>query len=268
VEVLRQYLNGCIQHTHTIWREHRRPASKPRRVHLGRTATILDMIMRKTAALLLAITLLCSSGVFANSTTANWGAQISNGVGLADGTPLPNGSNDLILLGSFNINNSTIAANGSNESFLMSHFTTFASAVIGQGNPNGTGSASDGYWTAVNTNSASSLSIQTKEIYYWVFNATTATGASQYGIFTAPSNASWVFPDDTSTAQSDTTDLSQVPHDSSGILWGSFGTGTSRDTVSPLYNLASVTAIPEPSILALITFGSTFSLLGFLKRRR
>ena len=221
--------------------------------------------MNKTLALTLTGILLCSSSLFANTTTANWGAQISNGVGLANGTPLPNGSNDLILLGSFNITNAQITANGSNESFLLSHFTTFGSAVIGQGNPNGAGSASDGYWTGVSSNSASALSLQNKEIFYWVFNSPVAANATQYGIFTAPSNSSWVFPDDTSTAQLSTTDLSQVPHDSTGILWGSFGTGTSRDTTSPLYNLA---AIPEPSTFALIAFGSGFSVLGLLKRRK
>jgi len=221
--------------------------------------------MNKVSAPIIAGILLCASSLFANSTTANWGAQISNGVGLANGTPLANGSNDLILLGSFDISNSTIAANGSNESFLMSNFTTFASAVIGQGDPGGPGSASDGYWTAVSTNSASTLGIQTKEIYYWVFNATTAGTATQYGIFTAPSNSSWFFPDDTSIAQSNTTDLSQVPHDSSGILWGSYGTGLSRDGSSPLYNLA---AVPEPSTLALIALGLAGVPIAVKRRNR
>jgi len=208
----------------------------------------LSIIMRRASiAIVIGAAFLYGHALFANnSTTANWGAQISNGVGLADGTPLANGSNDLILLGSFDISNATITANGSNESYLMSNFTTFASAVIGQGNPGGPGSASDGYWTGVSTNSSSTLGIQNKEIYYWVFNAPTAGAASQYGIYTAPANASWVFPDDTNTAQIDTTDLSQVPHDSSGILWGSYGTGLSRDGSSPLYNLASVSSVPEP----------------------
>jgi hypothetical protein len=222
---------------------------------------------RQSVAIFIALAvILCSSSVFANSTTANWGAQISNGVGLANGTPLPNGSNDLILLGSFNISNSTIAANGSNESFLMSHFTTFASAVIGQGNPNGAGSASDGYWTAVNANSASSLSIQTKEIYYWVFDTPTAPAATEYGIFTNPSNSNWFFPDDTSQPQSNTTDLSQVGHDTMSILFGSYGVGLSRDGTSPLYNLG-VVAVPEPStwVPALLAMGAL--VFGKFRRR-
>ena len=208
----------------------------------------------------------CASSLFANTTTANWGAQITNGVGLANGTPLPNGSNDLILLGSFNITNAQITANGSNEAFLMSHFTTFGSAVIGQGNPNGLGSPSDGYWTGVSSNSASALSLQNKEIFYWVFNSPIATTATQYGIFTAPSNSNWVFPNDTNTAQSNTTDLNQVAHDMSAILFGSYGTGLSRDGVSPLYNLG-VVAVPEPSTWAGCILAAGTIASGVVRRR-
>jgi hypothetical protein len=197
--------------------------------------------------------------------TVTWGAQISNGVGTANGTPLPNGSNDLILIGGFDISNATITANGSNEAFLLSHFTTFGSAAIGDGSPNGPGSASDGYWTAVTTNSANTLSLQNKEIFYWVFNAATPANATQYGIFTAPSNTSWVFPDDNSNPNTAITDLSQVPHDLTGILFGSFGTGLSRDGASSLYNLS---AIPEPSTVAYLLFGGAGTLaIGKMRRR-
>jgi hypothetical protein len=221
--------------------------------------------MKKIIALVATGTLLSCSILFANSTTANWGAQITNGVGDASGTPLPNGSGDLILLGSFDISGAIIAANGANESFLMSHFTTFATAAIGQGDPGGAGSASDGYWTAVDNNSSSSLGIQNTEIYYWIFNASTAGSATQYGIFTNSSLPSWSFPDDTSVAAVSTTDLSQVPHDSSGILWGSYGTGLSRDGASPLYNLA---VIPEPSTLILAVLGLICVPLTALRRRK
>jgi hypothetical protein len=223
--------------------------------------------MKKTIALILGGAVLCFSNALAiTGTTVDWGAQISNGVGDASGTPLPNGSGDLILLGNFSLTNAQIIANGSNEAFLMSHFTTFASAAIGQGDPNGAGSASDGYWTAVSVNSTSGLSIQNTEVYYWVFNASTAGSATQYGIFTVPTgNANWVFPDDSGSAQHITTDLSQVPQDSSGILWGSYGTGTSRDTVSPLYNLAIV---PEPSALVLAVLGLTCVPFAVRRRRR
>jgi hypothetical protein len=234
---------------------------------IGRSSNCSHLLsdMTKTVALGVAVSLICVAGLLADSTTANWGAQIFNGVGTADGTPLPNGSNDLILLGSFDFNNSQIIANGSNEPFLASHFTTFATAVIGQGDPNGSGSASDGYWTAVDNNSASLLSLQNKEIFYWVFNAATAGAATQYGIFTNPSLSSWTFPDDTSVAQVSTTDLSQVPPDISGILWGSYNTGVSRDGSSPLYNLE---AVPETSTLFCGALCAAFIALHALRRRR
>ena len=156
----------------------------------------------------------------AKADTVTWGAQITNGVGTATGTPLPNGSNDLILIGGFNISNAQITANGSNEAFLLSHFTEFGSAVIGQGSPNGAGSASDGYWGAVTTASADPISLQNTQIFYWVFNSATTGAASQYGIFTAPGNPTWVFPDDNTLPDTTITDLSSVPHDSTGILVG------------------------------------------------
>ena len=159
-----------------------------------------------------------------------------------------------------------IIANGSNLAFLQSHFTTFGSAVIGAGNPGGPGSASDGYFTGVSTASASGLSLASTQMFYWVFNAPTAGAATQQGIFTLGSNPNWTFPDDSATAQSKTNDLSQVLNPS-GILWGSFGTGTSRDGLSPLYNLALI-AVPEPSTLALIGFALVGAPVVFLRRRK
>ena len=201
----------------------------------------------------------------------DWGAAESNGVGTANGTPLPNGSNDLILLGHFNLTNTQIAANGSNESFLMSNFVQFGSSTIGAGSPNGAGSASDGYWAAISINSSDLLSIQNTPIYYWIFNAPTAGAATQYGIFTGSTSANqttaaaWKFPDDTAVPSTTTIDLSDVPQNSTGILFGSFGTGLSRDGSSPLYNLATFAAVPEPSILSLVTMG--FGGIVFAVRR-
>jgi hypothetical protein len=223
------------------------------------------MHVSKNIALVVALSLLWTSGLLANMTTANWGGQISNGVGTFDGVPLPNGSNDLILLGSFDLTNVQITASGTDGSYLASHFTTFASAVIGQGDPGGPGSASDGYWTGVSPASASDLGIQGNEIYYWVFNAPTMNAATEYGIYTAPANPSWYFPDDSSLPQINTTDLSQVPHDISGILWGSYGTGLSSNGTSPLYNLG---AVPETSTLFCGALCAVVVLLHALRRRR
>jgi hypothetical protein len=211
-------------------------------------------MFKKPAAILVGLALVVVATRLEASNVA-WGAQITNGVGTANGTPLPNGSNDLILLGNFNISNALITANGTNETFLMSHFTIFGSAVIGQGSPNGSGTASDGYWTGVTINSANALSLQNTEIFYWVFNSPSANTATQYGIFTSPTLPSWKFPDDTAIPDTTSTDLNQVAHDLSAILVGSYGTGVSRDGISPLYNLA---AVPEPAtwLPALLGFGA------------
>lgn len=187
------------------------------------------------------------SSSVAPAAQVTWGAAQSNGIGDAFGTPLPNGSNDLILLGHFNLTNAQITANATNEAFLMANFVQFASTTIGNGNPNGAGSASDGYWLTTSINSSNALAVNNTEMYYWVFNSPTAVAASQYGIFTNAALASWKFPDDTAIPPTTTTDLADVPQNSQGILVGSFGLGLSKDGTSPLFNLA---VIPEPSTYA------------------
>jgi len=215
----------------------------------------------KWIALLLSLCVLLQAR--AQNSTATWGAYTSNGIGDASGNPLPNGSNDLTLLGTFKgLTNSQIAAMAStNETGLMADFTTYAHSVVGALQINGPGSASDGYWENTTQASTNALGIQNLEMYYVVFNAPTAGAASQYGIFTDPGNASWVFPADNTVSNVSVTDLSDVPKNSSGILWGSYGTGTSRDTVSPLYNLAGISSVPEPSTwaAAALAFGAVLS---------
>jgi hypothetical protein len=210
---------------------------------------------------------------------ADWGARVSNGIGNAGGTPLPNGSGDLIWIGHFTLTNAQIAANATNPAFLLSNFVIYASSFPGENTPGGPGSASDGYWLKQSQTSTASAgtgafgtltgtNIQNTAVYYWIWNqtTTTVTPTTQYGIFTDPAGANgsssqWIFPSDNTTGNVIVPDLSNVPHDASGILWGSYGTGTSRDGSSPLYNLA---LIPEPSTLALLGVG----IIGIVAIRR
>jgi PEP-CTERM motif len=213
--------------------------------------------MKKIAAVIsLGITILASTTY---ASTVSWGAAESNGVGLADGTPLPAG--DLVWLGSFmTLTNAQVANDMSmgDVSAVLSDFQQF-----GPGSTIGTGAGGlDGYWSANDTTSANAVSLQNKEIFYFVFNAPTTGAATQYGIFTNTSLPSWVFPDDNAIPNTTTTDLSQVPHDSSGILWGNFGTGSALGF--PLYNLAPIAAVPEPSTYALAALGA----LGLVLLRR
>lgn len=207
------------------------------------------MTLKTITAVLASVCLTCA----ANASTVTWGAYETNGVGITDanGTPLPLG--DVVLLGHFNLTPAQIIANGNNEAFLLSNFVTFATGHIGDGSPNGLGN-NNGYWEDTSTASSNALGLQNLAIDYWVFNATTTNAATQYGIFTGTANsipsiaAAWKFPDDTSIPPTTITDLSDVPHDSTGIYWGSYnGTGTSGDGVSPLYYLAPFSSVPEPS---------------------
>ena len=236
------------------------------------------MTLKKIAAVFAAVSIVS----IAHAAEVIWGAAESNGVGITDagGTPLPQG--DLVLLGHFSLTPAQVIANGNNEAFLMSAFVTFATGHIGDGLPNGPGAGSNGYWEDTSIASSNALGIQHEAIDYWVFNATTANAATQYGIFTASAStntqfaAAWMFPGDTDVPNVTVTDLSDVPHDSTGIYWGSYnGTGTSGDGISPLYYLASFSAVPEPStwvagtLIAsslLPTIGRRFQEIGCLLR--
>lgn len=194
-----------------------------------------------------------------------WGAAQSNGVGTAEGIRLDIG--DLVRVGWFDFsndlatNNAMIAANAANVNFLNSHFIEFDASAIGANSPNG-GGDNTGYWLDNPNASTDALSLQNKQIYYWVFDATTIGGASQHGVFTDPS-PTWIFPADAAIPNTTVTDLSEVNQDSTGIIIGTFGNGLSADGASMLYNLA---VIPEPSTFALFGVGAIG--LAWLRRKR
>jgi hypothetical protein len=208
---------------------------------------------------------LAASSLLASAATAaevTWGAYQSNGIGTAFGVPLPDNSGFTLLIGHFNLTPGTIRANATNYVFLRDNFVQFGQSTPGAGDPNGGGSSDDGYWLTNTVNSSNGLGIQNLQIYYWLFNSADPATATEYGIFTAPSNPRWLFPSDTAIPSTTVTDLSDVPTDSTGILFGSFGTGVSRDGVSPLYNLA---VVPEPSTYALLLVGA--GAVAFVRRR-
>jgi hypothetical protein len=181
-----------------------------------------------------------------------WGAYTDNGIGTAEGAPLDIG--DLARIGTFNIDAATIRANAGNISFLEANFVQFGLSTIG------TGTALPGYWFIETVNSANALNLNGDQIYYWIFDGATVAASTQHGIFTAPGNPSWLFPNDADIPPITGTDLTDVPTDLTGIIIGGFGTGSSQGF--PLYNLA---VIPEPSTYALLLIGA--GAVAYIRRR-
>jgi hypothetical protein len=198
-----------------------------------------------------------------------WGASVVNSVATAQGVDLPVG--DLALLGTFDLTPSQIQADASSISLLEANFVSYASAGIGDGNPAGTPQPAPGFWltdTIASTDKVivgnETFSIAHDQIYYWVFNAPTIMAATEQGIFTAPDNPNWIFPDDNDVPNSTVTDISDVPPNFQGILVGSFGVSDSPLTDKPQYNLAPIIVIPEPAsyqlLLAAAAVGLSFQL--------
>jgi hypothetical protein len=220
------------------------------------------MKIRASVALGIAFSLVCTG---LRAQTIDWGAQVHNAIGTAEGGALPHG--DLVLLGAFpGLTDNQIRDNKTDFSFLNSHFVQFGlSAVVGQnlnGNP-------DGYFAASASGSGpastDSLGINGKPIYMWAFNSATASTATEWGIFnstvtTPPPNA-WIFPNFNDVPNTRSIDLYQVDN----VVVGSLGPETYFGY--PLYKLAPV---PEPSAYGIVVGGLCLAGAGFnrLLRRK
>ncbi len=208
----------------------------------------------------LAIAIFSLAGALNAAQVNNGNAAIGNGVGLLNGTLDPVGS--LIRIGTFTgLNATQIRALQFNPTALNAAFTEFGITTIGAGNPFGTNPPTAGYWSASTINNTTATAFVGQQIYYWIFNASTLATSTQYGVFTAPGNTNWVFPADVPTPGITTTDLSNVPNTTAGIVIGSFGTGSAFGF--PEYNLA---AVPEPSTYALALVG-VGTLVAFVRRK-
>jgi len=218
-----------------------------------------------TFVIIAASQVLLLTGSYAANTTLTWGA-LENSIGDASNNPLPTG--DIVLAGTFQgLTPSQVAADAAAVSAgtfsggaaaFENDFTTFATTTMAGANVGNT----PGFFSAVSSNSASTLGIVGDEIYYFVFNNSTQSAATQYGIFTAPANSMWAFPNDTTIPQAIITDVGDVPQNSSGILWGSFNNTASQ------YDLAQIQAIPEPSTFALGGMGALGLLIAARRKRK
>jgi hypothetical protein len=190
----------------------------------------------------LGIALVTATSLFPVQAQVTWGAQTTTGIGDASGIELPVG--DLVEIGTFNLTDSQIQQIQSDIPALTAAFTKFDTSVIGAGfNIPGT-------WAKESSGSFEGAGVAGKQIYYWIFNASTVAQATQQGIFTALSNDAWKFPSDATIPHTTVTDLAQV----NDFIVGGFGTGTSSTFGTPLVNLAP---IPEPSWT-----GAAYAVIG------
>src|SRR5438094_2257114 len=118
--------------------------------------------------------------------TINWSAAIDNGLSLVSGTNLPAGS--LVRLGYFcqsgtgtQLTDAQIQSLASSPSTLNASFVEVGATTIGSG----FSSTIAGHFAATSTadTSSSGLNVAGKQIYLWVFNASTLASATQHGIF-------------------------------------------------------------------------------------
>ncbi len=191
----------------------------------------------------------------------DWAAAIGNGLGLQDGTDLPD--NSLLRIGYFStLSDAQIQSNASDVNFLNNDFVEFDFGFVGDG----FGDLA-AHWSLSLTASAGTFS--GKPIYLWAFDVTSTNIAlaTQHGIFYS-TNANWRFPSDPGTTALDLADLTDGSYSNllSGarIVVGGFGVGTSDVYENvPLFNLA---AIPEPSTYLMLGLG--LGVIAVARRRK
>ena len=202
------------------------------------------------------------------ASTVGWSSQNTNSLGLSDGNLALQGS--LVRLGYFTVSNSAVQslAAAGDKAGLDSAFQQFGTSTVGAN------FGVDGVWSdsAVNGNA----SFVGNRIYYWTLNAATLAAATQWGIFTNPvganvNSANWVFPSDSPLPGNTVTDLGDVPHNSTGLIVGSFGGGPDANFGAPLYEMANISGaspVPEPSTFAFGALACVVGLCSVMRRRR
>lgn len=153
--------------------------------------------------------------------TIVFGAQIDDGLGLANNSPVP--LNSQILLGYYTVavSSSTFSAFTSSSQFL-NNFTQLGSAVIGFDADSNPATPNEAGLFAGGANIVTGVSTHDgKQLYYIVGNTSSISTSTQLGVFTS---SSWVLPNNPTgpTPQLVSTDINQVLNNSSNILFGSY----------------------------------------------
>jgi len=215
-----------------------------------------------------------------NAAVVNVAAIEDNGFSGSAGGDLP--TNNLVRVGTFDIDDSTISQNSANPTFLNQHFFEFGSTKIGAGTP---GSATPGHFSSSLDNPASDTSgpvggFPNKQIYLWVFNSannSTPTDsfntAFEQGVFyfRMAVNPKWKFRDTEDIpnfSNIELTDLttganSETLSDDARVLIGLFGGDNSDSTGKTNFRLVP---IPEPASVGILAASGV--ALGLRRRRR
>ncbi len=193
----------------------------------------------------------------------SWSAATDNGFADASGIKLPAGS--LLLVGAFDISDTTIQANFNNLAFLSSHFAPYGSSSIGTN----VGGAPGFFFqnSSGNLDTTSPFAVAGNRIYIWAFNSASMGTATQQGIFTQTALSSWLFPHESDIPNTTSVELTDLTTGDPGtlaagadIVIGGFKQGSGNTTD---FNLAP---IPEPSTWVLVSLGG-LALLYFRRRQ-
>jgi len=174
------------------------------------------------------------------SGTVSWGSEaIERLFADSNGSYLPFGS--LALLGTFDPS-TDFATFGTDYSYLSGKFTEFGDARIGDGgfyDPLG----DPAFWIYGGFGATTEVSALSTQLFYWVFNAPSAAGATEWGIYSNTADQ-WITP--ASLPESMQTDIAQGN-------FANFGSLTDELALTSFVRPAAVSDASSTSFLSAIS---------------
>ena len=220
------------------------------------------------------------TGVVSHAATVNWSAAIDTGIIDTSAAALTAGN--FVRIGYFGtLTDAQVQSNAltlSGISTLNSDFHEFANTTIGTGfggNAAGFNKASSPLYSSL------SGFVPSSQIYFWALKSTNnsslanaVSSVTQTAIADVPfaSDANWRFPA-SDAAPAVTFDLTELSNANRQVQAGTYVSGNSASltgiygTPNHALQLATVTSVPEPSVLALGGVAG-LSLLASRKRRQ
>ncbi|WP_043589034.1 hypothetical protein [Geminisphaera colitermitum] len=223
--------------------------------------------------------LFCLINVTLHAINFTFNAALSSGLASSDGIDLPTGM--LLRFGVFDLADEQITANASNLAYLDAHFQEINRADIGDGNPVGGASPDDPINAGLFSSALRDIdttpvgqNIAGQRLFYWVFNSTTFSTATEHGIF---SSTDWLIPSGTGdpfdfgVVYTDIADLTtnqtgQALAASARVIIGAFGPGVNPQGGGINFTLSPIAPIPEPATC--IALFATIALALAIRERR